>query len=229
MKKLFTSLLMLGCMVAASAEVTLQKGAEGSVVYHDGDVITVGYKATVNPNTGAVLNYTWDPELYINSTSTCRAEVTLASDATVQFCGFDDSCITTAAGPVHKSVSLSAKQPQNMRIDMMVPKTLPETEQEATITVEADGAELVFTLKFAHEEETAGLDQVATASTAISVNGRILNYSVASPVTLTVYTIAGQPAMTRSLAGHGSVSLDALPGGVYLYRAGTRTGKFVVR
>lgn len=229
MKKIFTSLLMLTALASASAEITLQKGADGSVVYHDGDVISVGYKPLVPtlPAAGSK----WDPELYINSTTPITAEVTVSTSAQqVPFCGGDNSqCIyATPASPAVKTFTLSANSPRDMRIDM-VGKIALDAPFDAKIDVSAFGESVSFTLRFLPSEEGASLDGVGADASGISFSGRLLTYNVAAPTQLTIFTISGQPALSRSISGHGSVQLDALPGGVYLYRAGNRTGKFVVR
>ncbi|MDE7388639.1 MAG: T9SS type A sorting domain-containing protein [Muribaculaceae bacterium] len=223
MKKIFTSLLMLTAIASASAEITLQKGADGSVVYHDGDVISVGYTAI-----NAVISK-WDPELFINSTTPISAEVSVSSPVlNVQFCAGGQCVTSSPTTPAVKTLSLAANVPQALKIDVMGKITL-EAPIDAKIDVSAFGESVSFTLRFLPTEESAALDGIGADANGISFNGRVLSYNVDAPTQLTIFTISGQPALSRSISGHGSMQLDALPGGVYLYRAGNRTGKFVVR
>lgn len=231
MKKLFTSMLMMfGCIAAMSAQsVTLQKGAEGEVTYTSGDVIEV--KAEKQGDE-IFSYYKWDPELYLLLPKTSTSvTVTLASESAVQFCGGDGNCQMTGPGkPVEKKIALTSGKPEALQIDIldMAGAIADDEEITATLTVASLTKTDSYTIKFL-PKNNAGILDMETEANAISVSGRSLTYSFAKPTVLTLYTISGQAAVTRTLNGAGSMSLEALPGGVYIYRAGTQTGKFIVR
>ncbi len=233
MNKFLTSvILMAGCSAAMSAQsFTLQKGEEGTVTYNNGDRITVPY--TSQDWGGGFISYKWDSELFLHANSTCIAQLTVYSECNdVQVCG-GGNCITTGSQPdntVKKTISLEKGKDLNMQIEIIsMTGTMPfDTPQEATVTCTADGQTVEVTLVFVPEENTALTDITGSAADFIAVSGRTLDYAFSSPVTLTVYTIAGRAALTHRLSGSGSLSLATLPAGVYIYRAGTRTGKFIV-
>lgn len=231
MKKFFTSaLMMIGCVAAMSAQAyTIQKGANGEETYKPGDVIEVTPVKMGDEN----FSYKkWDPELYIMGKASMSLSTSLSSDYTVQYCGgIPGDCQMTAPGkPVVKTYNMVSGQAQNMLIDVldMVGAYTDDMEFTATLEVTAVGKTDTYTIKFL-SMNGAGLSTVGAAANAVSVSGRSLSYHFSEPTVLTVYTISGQTATARTLTGDGALNLDALPGGVYIYRAGTRTGKFVVR
>ncbi|MDE5959020.1 MAG: T9SS type A sorting domain-containing protein [Muribaculaceae bacterium] len=233
MKKLFTSMLMMfGCIAAMSAQsVTLQKGAEGEVTYTSGDVIEVKVKEH-EISTPDFPYFIWDPELYLllPKTST-TVTVTVSSESAVQFCGGDGNCQMTSPGkPVEKKIALTSGKPEALQIEIMDMggAIADDEEMTATLTVASLTKTDTYTIKFL-PKNNAGILDMETEANAISVSGRSLTYSFTHPTVLTLYTISGQAAVTRTLNGAGSMSLEALPGGVYIYRAGTQTGKFIVR
>ncbi|MDE6119909.1 MAG: T9SS type A sorting domain-containing protein [Muribaculaceae bacterium] len=232
MKKLFTSMLMMfGCMAAMSAQsVTLQKGAEGEVTYKSGDVIEVKAEKMGDETFSY---YKWDPELYLllSNTSTTVTTTLSSESSSVQFCGGDGNCQMTGPGkPVEKKIALTSGKPEALLIDIMdMAGVISDTEEiTATLTVATLTKTESYTIKFL-PKNNAGMLDAETEANAISVSGRSLTYSFTHPTVLTLYTISGQAAVTRTLNGAGSMSLEALPGGVYIYRAGTQTGKFIVR
>lgn len=109
-----------------------------------------------------------------------------------------------------------------------------------TITVEAkvwytDSPEEVATVKVLmtnkSADELAGIADVASDSTSdiTFISGNVLNYNVASPTKLEIYTTAGSLVLSRKIAAVGSISLDALAPGVYIYKAANKSGKILVR
>ncbi len=230
MKKIFTSLMMLGCVAAMSAEVSLQKGANGEEVYANGETVTVAFEKT--DFGGGYFMLQWDPEFYIISDADCTAEVSVDSPkGYVQFCGGSpEGCTSTSStNPAVKKFNLKKGVAQNTLIDIVdMSGAFPFAENlESTITIKSGSQ--TYAINVVYLGENASIASVVTDGPVISVEGRVLNYNVAAPTQVTLYTISGQPAISSTVNGAGSLSLDGLPGGVYLYRAGGRTGKFVVR
>lgn len=228
MNKFFTSLFMLGLALTGAAQsVQVQKGADGSVVYPNGSVINVA-PATIT--TGTSTRYVWDPELHIKAINTCWVTVTASctpEDNNVQFCGINGSCILLSSGEVTKSTTMNAGQVENLEIDIARRPQLITENQTCTITIDADGEVTTITVNFL--KDNTDIASVEAAAQAVSVKGRVLTYAFDTPTQLALYTISGQPAICRTLSGNGTLSLEALPAGVYVYRAGSHTGKFIVR
>lgn len=231
MKKIFTSIMMLGAVAAMSAQnLHIQKGADGEVVYENGETVEISVEQTWYGDDYFTLQ--WDPEFYIVADAACNAIVSVNSPkGFVQFCGGTTTeCINTSTtNPAVKQFALQPNAPQNMVIDILdMTGSYPFSDDiETTVTATYNGK--TYSLKVIFKATSAGVNEVSTDVTKVAVEGRTLHYYFAQPTLVTLYTISGQPAMTHTVNGAGSLSLDALPGGVYLYRAGARTGKFVVR
>lgn len=86
-----------------------------------------------------------------------------------------------------------------------------------------------FTLVF-NSNYTAGIDNVAGDGNFVNLAaGNILEYNVPEGTKLDVYSINGATVLERTVNGHGSLSLDRLAPGVYLYKAGALSGKVLVK
>ncbi|MBD5325500.1 MAG: T9SS type A sorting domain-containing protein [Bacteroides sp.] len=222
MKKIFTSLLMLGAMFAASAQNFTVGSIDGPVA--NGATITVGY--VVDPLFG---EYSWDPELTIkaNKAGSYTISATASVSGVVQFCGFTGNCGILRPSE-SRTGSIGAGQEVPMQLDIMYQESLLEKPVSMDVTV-TDGSETVsFTVNFVNTEH-AGISDVAVNSVAFRVSGRTLSYSLENPANFTLYNISGRQVMSRSLSGTGSVNLASIPAGVYVYRCGDTTGKIIVK
>jgi len=63
----------------------------------------------------------------------------------------------------------------------------------------------------------------------VRVNGSELIYNVEDSAVLTVCDASGRQVLSAPVSGNGSVSLASLPAGLYIYRAGTISGKAMLR
>jgi hypothetical protein len=239
MKKLFTlALIMLGSASASlsAQNFVLQKGAEGTTTYADGDVITVGYTTSTVDGLDGWLNVKWDPELHVKANKAGSYTLTVTTDMSgLQVCSFTGQC-TIVSGSTSRTASLKAGAVENLLVDVTdfimegQTPTAITSEQTATVNMTSNGESITVTLKFIPEAEGAGIGTVTAPSTSdITVSGKVLHYSFTQPTQVKLYTISGQAAMSRTLNGAGSLNLQGLPAGIYLYRAGKNTGKFMIR
>lgn len=75
-----------------------------------------------------------------------------------------------------------------------------------------------------------GVDGVAANEPSIKFDGQhALNYTFTSATPVSVYSILGTKVFDRALLGHGYIDLSGLASGVYIYRAGRTTGKFLLK
>ena len=91
---------------------------------------------------------------------------------------------------------------------------------------------IVLTINFSNRsaEEVGGVDNVAVNGEFVRLEGgNSLSYSVNGKEHLEVYSILGTRLVDRAISGHGSVDLNGLGRGVYIYRAGRISGKIVVK
>lgn len=223
MNKIFTSLLMLGAAFAASAQNFTVNSVDGPVA--NGATLTIGY----DYNSEWEL-YDWDPELTIhaNKAGTYTVSATASESGVVQFCGFTGQC-TILKPSASRSGSIAAGQDLAMQLDINGAFELLAKPVSMEVTV-TDGSETIkFTVNFVNEDRSAGITAPAKAAGSLRFSARTLNYSLENGATFTLYNISGRQVMSRVLSGTGSVSLTAIPAGVYVYRCGTATGKVIIK
>lgn len=227
MNKFFTSLLMLGAVFTVSAQNFTVSSINGQVA--NGSTIKVGYTADYDEEIQFTF-FNWDPELVLTAQKAGNYTVTATASEgqIVQFCGIDGQC-KILNPTVSKSAHLAAQQSIDLQLDIKdgYEKLANEVSMDVTIT---DGSEtLKFTVIFTNDELQGGINSVEANSGAFRFSGRTLNFSLDNPANFTLYNISGRQMMSRALSGTGSVSLSAIPAGVYVYRCGTTTGKVIIK
>ncbi len=228
MKKIFTSVICLGAALVASAQNFTVTGF-GDTTFNDGDVVNVGY--TINERG----RYVWDPELTVNienATSPFGSTVTVTAAADtpniVQFCGIDGQCNMLTETALSKSKTYSAGTDIDLTIDISA-KAEIIAEPIAVTLIITDGVQTTnLTVNFLTSEH-AGIAAPEVAESALKVYGRTLHFNVESRANLTLYNISGRAMINRNVNHTGSISLEGLPAGVYVYRLGKETGKILVR
>lgn len=223
MKKIFTSMLLMAAAVVASAQNFTVTAFDGTRTLKDGDVIECGYEE-------GLFGLTWDPaiEVLCNKNLTLTVTANAPAGNKIQFCGITGNCAMLSGTPETRSNAYSEGDKVPMQLDIMSGNIVYPVDATLKIT---DGTETVnITVTFSPKaQEELSIADVAADGVKIALKGRTLNYNADSATDLTLYTISGQSAISRRISGHGSLSLTNLPAGVYIYRAGKKTGKFILR
>lgn len=229
MKKLFTSMLLMAAAMVATAQNFTVTAFNGTQTLKDGDVIECGYEEFENLIYGGMQS-NWNPSLVV----TCHKNLTLSVTANapagnkIQFCGISGVCSMLAGEPITRTNKYAAGDKVDMKLDIEDGEIVEPVDMTVNIT---DGAETVnITVTFVNiPQEELSIKNLGAKGTKISTSGRTLNFSSDSAVNLTLYSISGQSAFSRRISGNGSINLSQLPAGVYIYRAGTKTGKIILR
>lgn len=223
MKKIFTSMLLMAVAAVASAQNFTVTAFNGTQTLKDGDVIECGYEE-------GMFGMTWDPaiEVLCNKNLTLTVTANAPAGNKIQFCGITGNCAMLSGTPETRSNSYKEGDKVPMRLDINPGFIVEPVDATLKIT---DGTETVnITVTFvAESQEELKIANVAAGGINLSLKGRTLNFNTDSAIDLTLYTISGQSAISRRISGHGSVNLTNLPSGVYIYRAGKKTGKFILR
>ncbi len=223
MKKIFTSMVLMAAAFVASAQNFTVTAFDGTRTLKDGDVIECGYEESL-------FGLDWDPaiEVICNKNLTLTVTANAPDGNKIQFCGLTGSCVTLNGTPETRSNTYPEGTKVPMRLDITGGNVVMPVDATLKIT---DGTETVnLTITFCPEsQEELGIANVAADGVNIAVKGRTLSFNADSATDLTLYTISGQSAISRRISGHGSLSLTNLPAGVYIYRAGKKTGKLILR
>lgn len=249
MKKLFTSFLAATAAFAvwADAPVLLFRGepVEAGKTYES------GYVADIFEDGGVVLMASYVQDSHLSLTGTKGAETVLVVNAneSVQVCGITGQCV--AGTEVTKTGVLGtndviAEAGNDVTIDLRIDKQNDDytgMEDPATfvhnITLEVtayykatpdEKATTTIVMRNVPESELNGISAVGNDLTSVKLGyGNTLEYNAAQPAKLDIYTTSGTLVMSRKIYSTGSISLDSLHPGVYIYSANGTTGKILVR
>ena len=235
MKKIFTSIFCLGAVMASSAQNFTVSGV-GGTTYNDGDVANVGYTPSERPG-----RYDWDPELRVTvenatsmlKTSTFTVTATANTPNIVQFCGdsandFGGECKMITENPTSHTGTVSVNTTFSLGLDILAASEIITEPICVNLTI-TDGVQTTnLTINFLTTEQ-AGISAPTVTEAALKISGRTLTYNVESRTNLTLYNISGRAVINRHVNNAGTISLDGLHSGVYVYRLGEMTGKILVR
>lgn len=249
MKKLFTSFLAVTAALAAWAEapVLLFRGqpVEAGKTYES------GYVADIFEDGGVVLmaSYVQDAHLSLSGTKGAETVLEVKASESVQVCGITGQCV--AGTDVVKTGALGtndviAESGNDVTIDLRIDKLNDDytgMEDPATfvhnITVEVtayyssspnDKATATVLMRNVPESEISGIAAVGNDFTSVKLGyGNTLEYNAAQPTKLDIYSTSGSLVMSRKIYSTGSISLDSLHPGVYIYSANGTAGKILVR
>ncbi|MDE6535267.1 MAG: T9SS type A sorting domain-containing protein [Muribaculaceae bacterium] len=225
MKKIFTSLFLMATALVATAQNFTVTAFGGSKTLKDGDVIECGYEEGLFGNA-------WDPAIIVtcnkNLTLTVTADAEKPAEGAVQFCGLTGQCQRLNGTPETRSNVYNTGDKVPMQLDIVNGNVVEPVNATLKIT---DGQETVnITVTFVGEpQEELAISSVSAKGVQISATGRTLRFVADNATDITLYTISGQSAVSRRISGTGSLNLSHLPAGVYIYRAGNKTGKIILR
>lgn len=251
MKKIFT---LITAVIA-----TISAWAASPELLFQGDVITNGatYQAPydidyIYDNNDILVMKVYEQPAFLSLKGTKGKEVTVTvtADHNISFCGLTSVCIPTLSDTktaILGDMLVEAEDGNIVTVGLDIHGEgatafgdfIPSTDLTvATVEVKAwytdspsevSSVTVILTNKSA--EELAGIADVTTdtESEITFTSGNVLNYNVANPTKLEIYSPAGALVLSRKIASVGSISLDALAPGVYIYVAGNKSGKILVR
>lgn len=255
MKKIFTLLFaVMAVMGASAANFQLLRGEDYSE--SSGAFIPGSYQPVANGAsfvTGYFVKdippifkyYQQDSELYIKGPAGLEVTFEVESSAPVQVCCLGQCEVSKPSEVVKKSGKLDPSSTDlmpgtddiyNLRIDKsgnMQTETIEEIVVKVTVyetSNPSDKTTVTVTMSTkTHEELMGSVDGVQAASEYVKLAaGNVLNYNIEQVARLELFSIAGRLVYSRQIQGRGSVHLD-LGQGVYIYRVGKLTGKFLVK
>lgn len=85
----------------------------------------------------------------------------------------------------------------------------------------------VITVEMGGVNASAGVEGIEVCADSVVFHGNSLSYDLAQASQLSLYSLSGKTVLTRGVSGSGSVSLDGLSKGIYLYRLTGKNGKVI--
>ena len=227
MKKLYLTLLGALLTFGASArELTFYMGdtpiANGATVHSH---------ALEMEDYGDFKEIKMDPDLYISSdifTSDVQIKVTCLTGQAVQLCAGGNCMKGSEITKTNVKISTGQKLP--LQYDYVAELDADEPIPTVTSLIEAVDTKYPETAK----SFTITLTDVAGVTvvenkTAFTLTPAGIVYNLDSAQHFTMYNITGLCVYNSELLGTGIVPTSNLAKGVYVYRAGKHTGKFIVK
>lgn len=203
---------------------------------------------------GSFWLYIQDSHLSLRGESSKQVSVTVTStnQKTVKYCGLSEDCVNLSAvnnwtytksallGSAPKVVTEDGISTAPLEIESLeaysdVQGQVPQMD-EIKLTVTAcyndspsETTTCNVTLATNPDSEHDGISDVAVDNVNISyTRGNVFSYKVDKPTKLAVYSTSGALVMSRTVNATGTLSLDSLHPGVYIYTAGSKSGKILV-
>lgn len=238
--------LLLATLLAAGGMIPMSAGEfsvlfENEPIENGSTVVFEGYSLDIQEYPGFDMKfYTWtvDPELYLVSDSADPMTIHAKSLNGVDFqlCA-GGTCMrgTDITKPVE---ALKADTPLNLQLDWTKsvidePEIeIPAMEIAVEIYYTSNPSDVFsFTLKMGGFK-AAGVDSVGADDVNVVLKGNALYYDLPSASQISVYSLSGKTVLNKTVSGNGSLSLDGLSKGVYLYRVSgksNKSAKFIIK
>lgn len=221
---------MLSAAAALTAQaVTLTFSVNGQKVTPGSTVYFADYSAE-EYETGV-----WDiemaPEVSIESdffTNKVTVTAQCTSGDAIQMCA-GGTC-EKGETVVKENLTLRKGSPLDLQFEYLNGEyegaTVPDVTTKFT-AVNGTDAPVEFTLVMG--PSAAGIESVAVSKPAVKVVRGGISYNCPKAAAFALYSITGQQVMSGTLSGQGIVSTASLPAGIYIFTAGTVSGKIVVK
>lgn len=244
MKKIFT--LLLAATAATSAWAVAPELLFGNEPVVEDTTYETGYTVEeIDLGAMVMKMYKQNSNLYLKAEVGAEVSVEVNATSKLAICSIDAQCIFTESavktgviegdpdddGYVVKSLEIHNEVQDATGVD---PKELME---DITVEVKAyytetpeefSTAKVVLTNR--PESEVGGIESVALDNGSVKLGyGNTLEYNLPQPTKLDIYNVNGGLVVSQKVQSIGSISLDSLHPGIYIYKAGTHSGKILVR
>ena len=173
-----------------------------------------------------------DPNIYLVSDVDVVVNVQASSNISVRLCA-GGQC-EEGLNPLKQNVNLTGGQRLNLRFDYE--ETILNSEKDS---YQAPAIETVLTAWLVDDPSSvvsvtvkmgdvgAGVETIVADDNSVIFNGSSLTYDVTGSSQLSMYSLSGKTVFNQTVNGNGTVGLEGLPKGIYLYRLTNKNGKAV--
>ena len=183
-------------------------------------------------NIGNMVSVGFAPELYVWSdifTNTVTLTATCVSGQTIQFCPGGECVAGTTVSK--DKVTISSNQKIALLYEYMA--ELSKDEPIPTVVTEISAFDTKYTSVKADVtivmSGTAGVTEVFVNDDSFKAVAGGIEYDFAAPTQVVLCTLAGATVIETTLEGSGVLSTASVPEGLYVYKAGEKSGKIYIR
>lgn len=181
---------------------------------------------------GSIYEYWYEPAVYIVSENDAKVniQVIALNGIEIGLCAGGDC--ETGLAPIKTDVSLTAGKPLDIQVEYFTRLENPDTYEPPYIEAEVkawnvNSPDKVVSFILHMGDKDAGVEGIETGLDTVNFSANTISYDLGQVSQLSVYSLSGKTVLSRSVAGNGSVSLDGLSKGIYLYRITGNNGKVV--
>ena len=238
--------LLLATLLAAGGMIPMSAGEfsvlfENEPIENGSTVVFDGYSLEVMEYPGMDIKYyvwTVDPELYLVSDTADPMTIHAKDLNGVKFKLCAGGLCQQGDNITKPVENIVPNQPLNLQLDWeengidLSEIEIPAMEIAVEIYYTSNPTEVFsFTLKMGGFNP-AGVDSVGADDVNIVFKGNALYYDLPSASQISVYSLSGKTVLSKTVSGNGSLSLDGLSKGVYLYRVSgksNKSAKFIIK
>lgn len=229
MKKNLLSLIALLGLASSMSAASLTFYVDGKPVEQNG---TVDWEEYNTVDYGTMVSVEIEPKVFISPSSTETFTVKTISNESINLC-IGEQC-EPGTTIVKNNLSFAANSQNDLLIDCYIDflkgqeVVVPEIHVEIQAWYNSDPSKV--TVMHLNMGKIAGVASAVIDENQVSVVGNSLKYNVKGANTITLFNLSGRAVGKYNVQGEGSISLEGLGVGVYLYRLqGEKAGKFVIR
>lgn len=231
MKKFY--LLAAAMLVAGASQAAGLSFLLGESPIANGEEVTyTDYKVE---NYEEDVDVLFEPHMYLTA-DYATGPVTLTAVCTsgqkIQICAGGD-CVD-AANVEKKLTPLAANEKLDLQFHYTAMQVLPDAvaslKECVTVLSASDDndAAISTTCTVIFSTNNSGIKSIEYGKNVAVANGRIA-YSVNGAESLRVYSLSGNTVVGATVEGNGTVDVNHLAPGIYVYTLGNASGKFIVR
>ncbi|MBD5274179.1 MAG: T9SS type A sorting domain-containing protein [Bacteroides sp.] len=176
---------------------------------------------------------TYDPHLFLEADFTGSANITAncTSGQFIQLCA-GGQCMRDKK-VVKTNIPMSPGSKLNLQFEYVNDDYELGTEFPVVVTeisaVDTTDPKVSASFTIVMDGKEAGVSTVIANDNAfLPVEGGV-EYSFDAPTQVAIYSLAGEAMIETSLNGNGTLSTANLPAGIYVYKAGAKSGKIYLR
>lgn len=226
-KLLLASIVALGALTPMAAQ-DLYFQYEGNAVPAGGVVEFTKYEEY--PYGKDKIEIFIQPEIFIVGNKLSPVSLKSTSNYPVQVC-IGGQC-EAAQEIIKDDLTIVPGKPENLLLDCSI--YLPKDEELELPYIEVyleawynDDPSNVVTMTLKMGDVNAAVHGIDAGLNAISFDGKSLHYDLNQASNISVYTLSGKQIINKQASGNGTVSLEGLSKGVYLYRVAGKNGKAI--
>lgn len=232
MKKLyaFAAAALFAALPLSARELTFYMGDE--TIENGSKVEFTNVETEVWGDLGMVV---MDPNLSLVSdvaTNTVTITAECLSGENIQLCA-GGQCVS-GKKVVKENINMAADKKVLLQFEYMDMNWDPTTPIPTDVTAEISAVDTAYpetavSFTIVMNPKNSAVKEVFLNDKAFRAVKDGIEYTFDAPAAVAIYNLKGEAVVKTTLNGRGTLSTSSLPAGIYVYKAGAKTGKIYIR